>query len=87
MRTQARYLTTLFAAAGVCAAIAVAPVAVRRRRSAPTPVRTQRCARPTAAAQIVTSPPIEQQLVRRLALGRRICHRPRRLGHRLVTPV
>ena len=56
MRTENRYLTTLLAAAGACAAIAVAPVATAAPECVNTSPNTTQCEN-NGNAQIVTSPP------------------------------
>ena len=57
MSTQARYLTTLLAAAGVSAAIAVAPVPVAAPQCTNTGPNTTMC-QTNGSSQIVTTPPI-----------------------------
>ena len=57
MSTQARYLTTLLAAAGVSAAIAFAPVAVAVPQCTSTGPNTTVC-QTNGSSQIVTSPPV-----------------------------
>jgi hypothetical protein len=56
MRTKIRSLTTLLGAAGVCAAIALAPVAAAQPRCTTTAPNTTQC-QTNGSAQIVTSPP------------------------------
>ena len=55
MRTRLRSLTTFFAAAGVCAAIALAPVAAATPRCTTVAPNTTQC-QTNGSAQIVTSP-------------------------------
>jgi hypothetical protein len=55
MRTKIRSLTTLLGAAGVCAAIALAPVAAAQPRCTTTAPNTTQC-ETNGSAQIVTSP-------------------------------
>jgi hypothetical protein len=55
MRTRLRSLTTFFAAAGVCAAIALAPVAVATPRCTTVAPNTTQC-ETNGSAAIVTSP-------------------------------
>jgi hypothetical protein len=55
MRTNIRSFTTLFAAAGVCAAVALAPVATAQPRCTTTAPNTTQC-ETNGSAQIVTSP-------------------------------
>ena len=57
MSTQARYLTMLLAAAGVSAAITVAPVAVAAPQCTNTGPNTTMC-QTNGSSQIVTTPPI-----------------------------
>ena len=57
MSIKARYLTTLLAAAGVSAAIAVAPVAAAAPQCTNTGPNTTLC-ETNGSAQIVTSPPM-----------------------------
>jgi hypothetical protein len=57
MRTKSRYLTTLLAAAGACATIAVAPVAAAAPECTNTGPNTTQC-ESNGNAQIVTSPPV-----------------------------
>jgi hypothetical protein len=57
MRSQALYLTTLLAAAGVSAAVAVAPVAVATPQCTNTGPNTTVC-QTNGSSQIVTSPPL-----------------------------
>ena len=57
MSIKARYLTTLLAAAGVSAAIAVAPVAAAAPQCTTTGPNTTQC-ETNGSAQIVTSPPL-----------------------------
>ncbi len=82
MRTKTRYLTTLLATAGACAAIAVAPVAAAAPQCTNTGPNTTQC-QSNGNAQIVTSPPANNNYG---VLGLPD-HRLRRLGIRLVTPV
>ena len=56
MRIKNRYLTTGLAAAGACAAIAVAPVASAAPQCINTGPNTTQC-ETNGSAQIVTSPP------------------------------
>jgi hypothetical protein len=58
MSTQARYLTTLLAAAGVSAAIAVAPVAVAAPPQCTNTGPNTTVCQTNGSSQIVTSPPI-----------------------------
>jgi hypothetical protein len=55
MRTKIRSLTPILAAAGVCAAVALAPVAVAQPRCTTTAPNTTYC-QTNGSAQIVTSP-------------------------------
>jgi hypothetical protein len=55
MRIRFRYLTTLFAAAGFCAAVAMAPVAAATPQCTTTAPNTTQC-QTNGSAQIVTSP-------------------------------
>jgi hypothetical protein len=84
MRTRTRYLTTLLTAAGVSAAIAVAPsrcgAAVHEHRSEHDAV-----CQTNGSSQIVTSPPVKQ-LVRRLAWGGGLSSASA-AGASVVTPV
>ena len=56
MRTKSRYLTTLLAAMGACAAITVAPIAAAAPECTNTGPNTTQC-ESRGNAQIVTSPP------------------------------
>ncbi len=56
MRTTSRYLTMLLAAAGISAAIAVAPVAAAAPKCVNTGPNTTQC-QTNGSVQIVTSPP------------------------------
>ena len=56
MRTKIRYLTTLFAAVGVCASVLVAPVAAAAPECINTGPNTTQC-QTNGSSQIVTSPP------------------------------
>jgi hypothetical protein len=56
MSSKARYLTTLFAAAGVSTVIAVAPVAAAAPQCTNTGPNTTQC-ETNGSSQIVTSPP------------------------------
>jgi hypothetical protein len=56
MRTKNRYLTTVLAAAGACAAIAFAPVSAAAPQCINTGPNTTQC-ETNGSAQIVTSPP------------------------------
>lgn len=58
MRTKIRSVTTLFAAAGVCAAVALAPVAAAQPRCTTTAPNTTQC-QTNGSAQIVTSPQLQ----------------------------
>jgi hypothetical protein len=58
MRTQIRYLTTLFAAAGACAAIAMAPVAAAAPRCTTVAPNTTQC-ETNGSAAITTSPQLQ----------------------------
>ncbi len=82
MSIKTRYLTTLLAAAGACAAVAAAPIAAAAPVCTNTGPNTTQC-ESNGNAQIVTSPPANNLLP---VLGLPD-HRLRRLGHRLVTPV
>ena len=55
MRTRLRTLTPILAAAGVCAAIAMAPVASAQPRCTTTAPNTTQC-QTNGSTQIVTSP-------------------------------
>jgi hypothetical protein len=55
MRTRLRALTPILAAAGVCAAIAMAPVAAAQPRCTTTAPNTTQC-QTNGSTQIVTSP-------------------------------
>lgn len=55
MRTQARYLSTLFAAAGACAAIAIAPVAAAAPHCTTVAPNTTQC-ETNGSTSISTSP-------------------------------
>jgi hypothetical protein len=55
MRTKIRSLTPLVAAAGVCAAVALAPVAAAQPRCTTTAPNTTQC-QTNGSTQIVTSP-------------------------------
>jgi hypothetical protein len=55
MRTRLRTLTPILAAAGVCTAIAMAPVAVAQPRCTTTAPNTTQC-QTNGSTQIVTSP-------------------------------
>ena len=55
MRTKIRSLTPLLAAAGVCAAVALAPVAAAQPTCTTTAPNTTQC-QTNGSAQIVTSP-------------------------------
>ncbi|MDT7796181.1 MAG: hypothetical protein QOD59_5622 [Mycobacterium sp.] len=55
MRTRLRTLTPILAAAGVCAAIAMAPVAAAQPRCTTTAPNTTQC-QTNGSTQIVTSP-------------------------------
>jgi hypothetical protein len=55
MRTQIHYLTTLFAAAGVCAAVATAPVAAAAPQCTTVAPNTTQC-ETNGSTSIVTSP-------------------------------
>ena len=77
MRTKIRYLTTLFAAAGACAAIALAPVAAAAPECTNTGPNTTQC-ETNGSAQIVTSPQLNNNWGWP-GLGRRLRHRLRRL--------
>ena len=55
MRTRLRSPTTFFAAAGVCAAIALAPVASAQPKCTTTAPNTTQC-QTNGSTQIVTSP-------------------------------
>jgi hypothetical protein len=57
MRIQIRYLTPLFAAAGVCAAVAMAPVVTATPQCTNTGPYTTHC-QTNGSSQIVTSPPL-----------------------------
>lgn len=57
MRIQFRYLTTFFAAAGVCAAVAVAPVAAATPQCTNVGPNTTQC-QTNGSSQIITSPPV-----------------------------
>jgi hypothetical protein len=56
VRIRIRYLTTFFAAAGVCASVAVAPIAAAAPECTNTGPTTTLCEN-AGNAQIVTSPP------------------------------
>jgi hypothetical protein len=58
MRTRLRSLTTFFAAAGVCAAIAMAPVAAATPKCTTVAPNTTQC-ETNGSAQIVTSPQLQ----------------------------
>jgi hypothetical protein len=58
MRTQIRSVAPLLAAAGVCAAIALAPVAAAQPRCTNTAPNTTQC-QTNGSAQIVTSPQLQ----------------------------
>jgi hypothetical protein len=58
MRTRLRSLTTFFAAAGVCAAIAMAPVAAAAPKCTTVAPNTTQC-ETNGSAQIVTSPQLQ----------------------------
>jgi hypothetical protein len=57
MRVKIRYFTPFFAAAGACAAIAMAPVATAAPQCTNTGPTTTQC-ETNGSAQIVTSPPV-----------------------------
>jgi hypothetical protein len=57
MRTRIRYLTPFFAAAGVCAAVVMAPVAAAAPECVNTGPYTTQC-QTNGSAQITTSPPL-----------------------------
>jgi hypothetical protein len=57
MRIQIRYLTPFFGAAGVCAAVAMAPVAMAAPQCTNTGPYTTQC-QTNGSSQIVTSPPL-----------------------------
>ncbi len=56
MRSKIRYLTPLFAAAGVCAAVVIAPVVAAAPECINTGPNTTQC-QTNGSSQIVTSPP------------------------------
>jgi hypothetical protein len=58
MRTKIRALTTLLAATGSCAAIALAPVAAAMPRCTTVAPNTTQC-ETNGSAQIVTSPQVQ----------------------------
>ena len=79
MRTKIRSLTTLLVAAGVCAAIALAPVAAAAPQCTNTGPNTTQC-QTNGSTQIVTSPQQNNWLRRLAVVGRRHRDRPRRPG-------
>ena len=83
MRTKIRSLTPLLAAAGVSVAIALAPVAAAQPRC--TTIAPEHHAVPDQRELSDRHLTPAEQLVRRLAVGRRAGHRLRRLGLGLVT--
>ena len=57
MRVQVRYLTPFFAAAGVCAAVSIAPVAAAAPQCTNVGPNTTQC-QTNGSSQIITSPPV-----------------------------
>lgn len=57
MRSKIRYLAPLFAAAGVCASIVMAPIAAAAPECTTVGPNTTQC-ETNGSAQIVTSPPV-----------------------------
>jgi hypothetical protein len=58
MRTQIRYLSTFFAAAGICAAVAMAPVAAAAPRCTTVAPNTTQC-ETNGSSAITTSPQLQ----------------------------
>ena len=57
MRVQVRYLTPFFAAASVCAAVSIAPVAAAAPQCTNVGPNTTQC-QTNGSSQIITSPPV-----------------------------